>query len=203
MLTLLPGSNFWSILFFVMLLTVGIDSIFATFDFISNFIFNEFPILKNRLRKEVFSLIICISYFFFGMVLFCKPQGIYMFELFDHYAVGLPLLFALNAEIIIVCYMFNINKLDTLMQRNTGERIPWIIKYTACSVTLAFTFIALIGSFIREFSNPLELPGWALIFGWLLILLPISISLIGICVPKKYFLCCLYKYTNNVYKHTH
>mmetsp|Transcript_15519 Transcript_15519/g.10887 ORF Transcript_15519/g.10887 Transcript_15519/m.10887 type:complete len:117 (+) Transcript_15519:1474-1824(+) len=116
MLTLLPGSNFWAILFFVMLLTVGIDTIFATFDFIQNFLYNEYPILKNRLRKEIFSLIVCMSYFFFGMILFCKPQGIYMFELFDHYAVGVPLIFALTAEIIIITFMFDINKLDTLMQ---------------------------------------------------------------------------------------
>ena len=34
MLNLLAGSNFWAILFFFMLLTLGVDSVFAYFDFI-------------------------------------------------------------------------------------------------------------------------------------------------------------------------
>ena len=46
MLAMLPGSNLWAILFFVMLVTVGIDSIFATFDFMQVFLLSEFPILR-------------------------------------------------------------------------------------------------------------------------------------------------------------
>ena len=79
-----------------MLVTVGIDSIFATFDFMSNFILNEFPILKSKLRKEVFSLVLVVLYFLSGLI-FCSQQGIYIFEIFDHYSVGISLLFLLLA----------------------------------------------------------------------------------------------------------
>ena len=89
---MLPGSNLWSILFFLMLVTVGIDSIFATFDFMQVFLLTEFPVLRQLMRKEVFALVVVIIYFTFGLM-FCLQQGIYIFELFDHYAVGLPLLF--------------------------------------------------------------------------------------------------------------
>jgi SNF family Na+-dependent transporter len=33
LMTLLPGSNFWSIVFFLMLFTVGIDSVFTMQEF--------------------------------------------------------------------------------------------------------------------------------------------------------------------------
>ena len=91
MLAMLPGSNLWAIVFFIMLITVGIDSIFATFDFMQAFLFSEFPVLRTVVRKEIFALIIVILYFTCGLM-FCLQQGIYIFELFDHYAVGLPLL---------------------------------------------------------------------------------------------------------------
>ena len=51
-------------------------------------------------------------------------------------------------------------------------------------------------AFVHEFSNPLELPGWALFFGWLLMLTPILLALAGLCIPKRRLLCCLEKYAN-------
>ena len=67
MLAMLPGSNLWAIVFFIMLITVGIDSIFATFDFMQAFLFSEFPILRTVVRKEIFALIIVILYFTCGL----------------------------------------------------------------------------------------------------------------------------------------
>ena len=70
MLAMLPGSNLWSIVFFIMLITVGIDSIFATFDFMQAFLFAEFPVLRTIIRKEIFALIIVLLYFTCGLM-FC------------------------------------------------------------------------------------------------------------------------------------
>jgi len=118
-----------------------------------------------------------------------------LFKLFDHYSVGLPLLFSLVSEIIIICFVFDIKKLERLMKESTGENLPCIIKWVTMTITFIFALIAFVGSFIAEFANPLELPWWGMLFGWVLMMWPILISLLGICIPKKYFLCCLYKYT--------
>ena len=114
MLAMLPGSNLWSILFFLMLVTVGIDSIFATFDFMQVFLLSEFPVLRELMRKEVFALVTVIIYFTFGLM-FCLQQGIYIFELFDHYAVGLPLLFLQFVNVIVIGWKFDLAKLDKLV----------------------------------------------------------------------------------------
>lgn len=110
-LAMLPGSNIWAIMFFVMLVSVGIDSIFATFDFMRSFLFTEFPVLQTTVRKEIFALIVVILYFTFGLM-FCLQQGIYIFEIFDHYAVGLPLLFLQFCNVYIIGWKFNLFKLD-------------------------------------------------------------------------------------------
>ena len=70
MLTMLPGSNIWSILFFFMLILVGLDSIFGIYDFMSVFILDEFPNLR-KMKREKFSLILVICMFITSLLLFC------------------------------------------------------------------------------------------------------------------------------------
>ena len=53
----MPGSPFWAILFFVMLLTLGLDSQFATFEAVIT-VFYDMKIFKN-IRKEIFVGMYC------------------------------------------------------------------------------------------------------------------------------------------------
>ena len=73
----------------------------------------------------------------------------------------------------------------------TGERFPklvvWLVRYGL----LALMILTFTVSAIAEFENPLELPGWALFFGWALMLAPILFVVVGFCVPKRRLLCCL------------
>lgn len=78
MLSMLPGSNIWAVIFFVMLIIIGIDSIFATFDFVMSFLLSEYPIIAQKMRKETFSLLVVLANFLFGLM-FCSQQGIYIF----------------------------------------------------------------------------------------------------------------------------
>lgn len=78
MLSLLPGSNIWAIIFFVMLIVIGIDSIFATFDFVMSFLKSEYPIISKKLKMETFSLVLVFLNFLVGLI-FCLRQGIYIF----------------------------------------------------------------------------------------------------------------------------
>jgi len=111
MLSMLPGSNIWAVIFFLMLIIIGIDTIFATFDFVMSFLRSEYPCIDKNLRKEVFSLILVLINFVLGLM-FCLQQGIHIFKLFDHYAVGLPLLFLELANTIIIGWKFDILTLD-------------------------------------------------------------------------------------------
>ena len=70
MLSMLPGSNIWAVIFFLMLIIIGIDTIFATFDFVMSFLRSEYPGIDKTLRKEVFSLILVVLNFLLGLM-FC------------------------------------------------------------------------------------------------------------------------------------
>jgi hypothetical protein len=76
-----------------MLILVGLDSLFAYFDVIRVFITYEWPVLRTKVRKEIYSLVMVVIFFICGLCFFCTKQGIYVFEMFDHYGCGLPLLY--------------------------------------------------------------------------------------------------------------
>ena len=200
MLSMLPGSNIWAVIFFLMLIVIGIDSIFATFDFVMSFLLSEYPVIGQKLKKEYFSLIIVLANFFVGLI-FCLRQGIYIFQIFDHYAVGLPLLFLELANTLILGWKFDMLTLDQLMFNATGERFPKPLFYIVRYGLVAIMLVSFTVSFIAEFENPLDLPWWALIFGWTLMLAPIVISLVGFCVSKKRVFCCCNKYASKLPAH--
>ena len=78
MISMLPGSNIWAVVFFIMMIVIGIDTINATFDFVMNFLLSEYPIIRTRCRKEYFSLILVFVSFVVSLI-FCLRQGIYVF----------------------------------------------------------------------------------------------------------------------------
>ena len=95
----------------------------------------------------------------------------------------------------MIGHLFDFDKLSDLLFENTRERLPLYFKYMlkwVMMILIAISFV--IGLFVEITSNPLKLPGWAKFLGLIMMFTPIVISLIGICVPKKKFLCCLAKY---------
>uniref|UniRef100_A0A8C5SHH1 Solute carrier family 6 member 5 n=2 Tax=Sauria TaxID=32561 RepID=A0A8C5SHH1_LATLA len=64
-LTRLPLSPFWAIIFFLMLLTLGLDTMFATIETIVTSVSDEFP-KYLRTHKPLFTLGCCISFFIMG-----------------------------------------------------------------------------------------------------------------------------------------
>jgi len=193
MLTMLPGSNIWSVVFFIMLVTVGIDSIFGTFDYMQNFLLTEFPVLKRKIRKEYFALILVVGYFTCG-IMFTFKQGFYIFEIFDHYSVGLPVLFLFTCEVYILGWKFSMSRLNELLMANTGESFTTFHILNVKYLLLAIMITTTAAGFVMELSNPLELPWWAFSFGWILMAAPIILSLVGLCVPKRRLLGKLGKY---------
>ncbi|MGH0139755.1 UNVERIFIED_CONTAM: hypothetical protein FKN15_069983 [Acipenser sinensis] len=64
-LTRLPLSPFWALIFFLMLLTLGLDTMFATIETIVTSVSDEFPKYLRK-HKPIFTLVCCISFFVLG-----------------------------------------------------------------------------------------------------------------------------------------
>ena len=110
----------------------------------------------------------------------------------------MPLLFLELANTVILGWKFDILTLDQMIFNATGERLPkivcWIVRY-GLVIIMSLTVVV---SAIAEFDNPLNLPGWALFFGWKLMLIPILLVFLGAFIPKSCLLCCLNKYSSKL-----
>lgn len=187
LLSMLKGSNFWSIVFFIMLTTVGVDSVFGMFDFTIQYFEDMFPAIRKNMSKEVYVLVLSIAFFLFGLI-FCLESGFWIFDLFNTYSCGLTLVFLCVSEIYMIVWMFGIDNLDKLMLFRTNESFPKVFKIMIKFVTPTIIFIILIVGIINEFIlNKSEMPKWALWMGRLLMLIPTACSLIGFCykLPTK------------------
>lgn len=73
----MPGSVFWALIFFMMLLTLGLDSSFGGSEAIITALSDEFPKIKRN--REVFVGCLFSLYFVVGLAS-CTQGGFYFFQ---------------------------------------------------------------------------------------------------------------------------
>ena len=79
----MPAGPIWAVLFFTMLVLLGLDSEFGTLEGAVTPIvvdMNLFP----KIRKEIISAVLAVVLFVFGIG-FCSGGGEYMIAVFDYY----------------------------------------------------------------------------------------------------------------------
>ncbi|XP_018312137.1 sodium-dependent dopamine transporter isoform X2 [Mycetomoellerius zeteki] len=164
----MPGSTFWALIFFMMLLTLGLDSSFGGSEAIITALSDEFPIIGNN--REVFVACLFTLYFLVGLAS-CSQGGFYFFHLLDRYAAGYSMLFAVLAETIAVSWIYGTDRFCADIKDMIGFRpgIYWRVcwKFVA---PLFLMFIIVYGLMGYE---PLSYEGytypvWANILGWLI-----------------------------------
>lgn len=102
-IAMMPVSPLWSILFFVMLLTLGLDSQFAMMETVISAISDEFKILRKH--KIAFTAAVCIIFFLIGLPQ-CSRGGIYVMQLFDNYSAGYSLMIVSFFELIAIAWIY-------------------------------------------------------------------------------------------------
>lgn len=123
-----PGAQFWSILFFLMLFTLGIDSQFGTLEGVVTSIVDMklFPNLRKEIltgtscdSKKWKELRIKISILYAGVIClvcctismaFAHGAGSYVFVLFDSFSGNFPLLIIAFFECIGVSYVYGLKR---------------------------------------------------------------------------------------------
>lgn len=119
----LPAGPFWSILFFFMLLTLGLDSQFASIETITTTFQDLFPKAMKRMRVPI-TLGCCLILFLLGLL--CVTQaGIYWVHLIDHFCAGWGILIAAILEIAGIIWIYGGNRFIEDIEMMIGAK-RWI-----------------------------------------------------------------------------
>ncbi|XP_071959385.1 sodium-dependent noradrenaline transporter-like [Antedon mediterranea] len=172
----LPGSTAWSIIFYIMLITLGLDSSFGGFESIATGLIDAFPRrLKNKRKQLV--LVMCCVVFLVGLAN-VSYGGLYVLTLMDSYVAGTSLLFAVCCEAIGISWFYGVYVLAPNIEEMIGSRPQLWWRFLWKFISPIFLFVIVICSII--YYEPITLeeydyPKWADAIGWCMALSSMSL----------------------------
>ncbi|KAH0626536.1 hypothetical protein JD844_001581 [Phrynosoma platyrhinos] len=145
-MTLFPTAPFWSVLFFFMLLNLGLSTMLGNMQGIITPLLDNFHSLQRR--RTLFTVLCCIVGFLLGLV-FVQRSGNYFVTMFDDYSATLPLLIVVAFEAFAVAWIYGADRFLGDIEKMLGWR-PWrIYNYMWRFVSLASMLCLLIASLVR------------------------------------------------------
>ncbi|XP_045127643.1 sodium-dependent neutral amino acid transporter B(0)AT3-like isoform X1 [Portunus trituberculatus] len=114
-----PWAPFWSVLFFLMLFTLGIDSEFGTLEGVITSVV-DLKVFPN-LRKEFLTALACTVCCTISMA-FAHGAGNYVFILFDDFSGNIPLLIVAFFECVSVSYVYGLRRFSDDIELMIGSR---------------------------------------------------------------------------------
>lgn len=171
----LPAAPFWSIIFFLMLLTLGLDSSFGGSEAIITAISDEFPVLRKH--RELFVGALFALYMIVGLA-FCTQGGAYVVSLMDRYAAGYSILFAVFFESLVLSWAYGVERFSNDIRTMLGH--PAGIYWKICWKFVAPLFILWIMIFGLVQYTPHSYDAY--VYPW-------EANFIGWCVALSSVLC--------------
>ncbi|XP_033233928.1 sodium- and chloride-dependent glycine transporter 1-like [Drosophila pseudoobscura] len=176
--TRLPISPVWSVLFFVMLLTLGLDSQFALMETVTTAILDKFPNLRHSKIWVVLSVAI---FGYIGGLGFTTNSGMYWLQLMDKYAANWSVLLIAISECILISWVYGSQRFLNDIQGMIGKRswlwntfwgIMW--RYITPATLLFILFFNWVEYKPAKYGHYVY-PLWADTVGWIIGLLPVFI----------------------------
>ncbi|XP_039974570.1 sodium- and chloride-dependent betaine transporter-like [Xiphias gladius] len=168
---MMPLPQFWAACFFIMLILLGLDTLFAGLETITSSVIDMFPTQMRRpWRREIFLILFC-SVCFIIQIPLTTQGGVYLFQLVDYYgANGACILFVSLFQCVAVGWAFGAERTFDAVEDMTGQR-PWVF-FKLC--WRYFTPLICIVGFICSFLDYQPLtsnrgyvyPDWAYHLGW-------------------------------------
>uniref|UniRef100_A0A8B9JL77 Transporter n=1 Tax=Astyanax mexicanus TaxID=7994 RepID=A0A8B9JL77_ASTMX len=169
-LSKLPISPLWSILFFFMLITLGLDSQFAGIEVITTCLQDAYPkFLKSK--RGLITVIICVVLFLLGLPC-VTGAGIYWVNLIDTFVAGWILLVAGLLEVFGLSCIYGGNRFikDIEMMIGNKSAIFWIWWRSCWFFITPFVLLVILGWSVYTFTAPtygtVEYPEWGIALGW-------------------------------------
>ncbi|XP_003476928.2 sodium- and chloride-dependent transporter XTRP3 [Cavia porcellus] len=119
-------SQLWSVLYFFMLLLLGVGSMLGNMMGILTPL-TDSEVISSHLPKEAISGLLCLVNCAIGL-LFTMEAGSYWFDIFNDYAATLSLLLIVLVEAIAVCYVYGLRRFGAELEAMTGRALNWYWK---------------------------------------------------------------------------
>ncbi|GFO43793.1 transporter [Plakobranchus ocellatus] len=142
-LSYMPPSNLWSVLFFFMLFTLGLDSEFAFMETVLTGLQDEFP--KLRPYKSCTCIGLCMTCFVVSLPFVC-PGGDYVVTIMDFYGADFSVIILAWLEVVGVMWVYGVFNYLKDIEYMLGKKIPasryWVFCWAGASPgILGFLFI--------------------------------------------------------------
>ncbi|XP_041853812.1 sodium-dependent neutral amino acid transporter B(0)AT2 [Melanotaenia boesemani] len=153
-MTHFPASPFWSVMFFLMLVNLGLGSMFGTIEGILTPLIDTF-----KVRKEFLTVGCCVLAFSIGL-LFVQRSGNYFVTMFDDYSATLPLLIIVVLENVAIAWFYGIDKFFEDLKDMLGFTPYRFYYYMWKYITPILLLVLLCSSFIQLAMTPPSYSAW-------------------------------------------
>uniref|UniRef100_A0A8C2PKY4 Transporter n=1 Tax=Capra hircus TaxID=9925 RepID=A0A8C2PKY4_CAPHI len=146
----MPGAPVWAVLFFAMLFSLGLSSMFGNMESIITPLL-DLGVMPRRVPKEVLTGLACLLCFLMATC-FTLRSGSYWLEIFDQYAAALNLILLAFFEVIGVVYVYGMKRFCDDVAWMTGRRpgfywrATWKVVSPLLLLTIFVAYIALLAS---------------------------------------------------------
>ncbi|KAF5301215.1 hypothetical protein FQA39_LY10801 [Lamprigera yunnana] len=178
----LPWAPFWAIIFFLMLLALGLGSQIGMLEGMLCTVF-DIEIFK-RMSKPIVTGVLCLVCFLLGLI-FTTGAGEYWLKMFDSFAGTVGLVVVAFTEMIAISYVYGCEKFIKDIYEMTGYRpgmfwrVTW--KFLAPAIMLIILTSSLVFMCIEHpqyhawnaetgRTVPTDFPGWALAVAIMMVL---------------------------------
>uniref|UniRef100_A0A1I8INB2 Transporter n=1 Tax=Macrostomum lignano TaxID=282301 RepID=A0A1I8INB2_9PLAT len=174
---LLPGSTFWAILFFFMILNLGVDSQFAMVETLITSLCDQFRGLRRH--KPPVIAVVSVVMFLLGLPFTCSG-GLYLMNIVDSYAGSWTILLIGFFECVTVGWVYgrpgfgNFHRfsedIGLIMQRPISPIWRYLWQYISPALIMAIIIFNWVDYGRSEYTAGAGdfYPGWADALGWLI-----------------------------------
>ncbi|XP_037904921.1 sodium- and chloride-dependent glycine transporter 1 isoform X2 [Hermetia illucens] len=187
-IAMLRYPHFWSIIFFLMLFFLGLDSAFVQIEAVITSIIDEYKFLRKW--RVAVTAGICFVMFLLSISMVTNG-GMYILQLLDWYSASAAVILFCMIEVLIVGRIYGVKRFKNDIYFMTGHRLGkvWLFswKCTTPIILILIFFTSVVFNRRITFNNT-EYPDWAVAIGWgscLSSIICIPIYMIYILSKKK------------------